>query len=85
MDKNSENHMFFEGERTKIFPPLDKTEGIVLKLLLGKTGKGTYVARIKALPEKGNYVLRVTLVQEGVRWFDELPIQLMNDIPIKVV
>ncbi|HEY9812557.1 MAG TPA: methyltransferase domain-containing protein [Candidatus Sericytochromatia bacterium] len=85
MDKSAENYIFFEGERTKIFPPLAKLEGIVFKPLLGKTGKGTYVARIRALPEKGNYVLRVTLVQEGVRWFDELPIQLMKDIPIKVV
>jgi hypothetical protein len=85
MDKHAENYIFFEGERTKIFPPLDKTQGIVEKPLLGKIGKGNYVARIRALPEKGNYILRVTLVQEGVRWFDGLPIQLMKDIPIKIV
>ena len=85
MDESASQYLLFDGERTKIFPPLDGTDGIVFKPLLGKIYKGTYTARIKSMPEKGKYILRVTLVQEGVQWFDLSATQLMKDIAIKIV
>lgn len=85
MDEQTKNYILFDGERTPIFPPLDRAEGIVFKPLLGKIAKGTYLARIKAIPEKGNYILRFTLVQEGVRWFDLAQTQLKKDILIKII
>lgn len=85
MDEQAKSYILFDGERTKIFPPLDRAEDIVFQPLLGKITKGSYLARIKAILEKGNYILRVTLVQEGVQWFDLAPTQLSKDIPIKIV
>ena len=85
MDEQANNYIIFDGERTSIFPPLDRDEGIVFEPLLGKIAKGTYLVRIKAIPKKGNYILRVTLVQEGVCWFDLSPTQLSKDIPIKII
>lgn len=85
MDVQANNYILFDGERTQISPPLDRAEGIVFKPLLGKIAKETYLARIKAIAEKGNYILRVTLVQEGVRWFDLAHTQLRQDIPITIV
>lgn len=85
MNKQATNYIVFDGERTKIFPPLDKAKPMLFKSLLCQITKQTYTAKVKSLSEKGNYTLRVTLVQEGVRWFDEPPTQLMEDILINLV
>ncbi|WP_414584200.1 methyltransferase domain-containing protein [Scytonema sp. PCC 10023] len=85
MNQQANNYIVFDGERTKIFPPLYKGKPILLKSLLGQVTTETYTAKVKALPEKGNYILRVTLVQEGVRWFDEVPTQLMEDVLISMI
>ncbi len=85
MNEQATNYIVFDGERTRLFPHLDRREGIVLKSLLGRIAKGTYTTKVRALSEKGNYILRVTLVQEGVRWFDVAPTQLMDDISIRIV
>ena len=85
MNEQATHYIVFDGERTKIFPPLDKAQPIGLKSLLNQRAKETYLAKIQSLPNKGNYILRVSLVQEGVRWFDTPPSQLMEDILISVV
>ncbi|ARV60967.1 methyltransferase [Nostocales cyanobacterium HT-58-2] len=85
MNKQATNYIVFDGERTKIFPPLDKAKPVILKSLLGHITTETYAAKVKAPAEKGDYILRVTLVQERVRWFDEVPTQLMEDILISLV
>jgi hypothetical protein len=51
----------FEGLRTPLFPPLDPGTSEIFEL------------KVAAPPIPGDYSLRITLVQEGVRWFDELP------------
>jgi SAM-dependent methyltransferase len=34
--------------------------------------------------ESGSYLLRLTLVQEGVQWFDVAPLSIFCDVPIEV-
>jgi hypothetical protein len=51
----------FEGLRTPLIPPIDPGNS------------ATYEFKIAAPPEPGDYRLRITLVQEGIRWFEELP------------
>jgi hypothetical protein len=55
------NVTIFEGLRTPLIPPLDPGSS------------RTYELKVAPPPAPGEYRLRVTLVQEGVRWFDELP------------
>jgi hypothetical protein len=55
------NVAIFEGLRTQFVPPLDPGSS------------GIYELKIAPPPDPGEYRLRITLVQEGVRWFDELP------------
>ncbi|MDM9584999.1 class I SAM-dependent methyltransferase [Nostoc sp. GT001] len=86
MNEEATDYIVFEGQRTKIFPPLNSSEDIVLKHLFNnKVPKETYKIKLRSLAQKGSYILRVTLVQEGVRWFDLAPTYLMEDIGIRVI
>lgn len=58
----------FEGQRSKISPALNTNS------------QGLYQVSIKAPQESGRYILRITLVQENVRWFDQHPNPLAIDI-----
>ena len=51
----------FDGIRTPLVPSIEPGSS------------QTYEIKIAAPPEPGDYRLRVILVQEGIRWFDELP------------
>ncbi|MFZ5595895.1 MAG: Wzt carbohydrate-binding domain-containing protein [Bacillota bacterium] len=62
----------FEGERSPFFPPL----------LPSCTGR--YRFNIKAPDRRGEYILRVTLVQEHVAWFDRMEGRLYEDVPVAV-
>lgn len=86
MNEKRNVDIVFDGERTKLFPPLDTGKGGLWSFLRGNTivGKQSYKARVKSLPEIGKYTLRVTLVQEGVRWFDQAPTNLKHDIDLIV-
>jgi hypothetical protein len=53
--------VIFEGIRTPLIPPLDPGSARIYEL------------KVAAPLASGEYRLRVTLVQDGVRWFDELP------------
>lgn len=55
------NVTIFEGLRTALIPPLDPGSSRIYEL------------KVAAPLASGKYCLRITLVQEGVRWFDELP------------
>lgn len=54
------NVTIFEGLRSQLIPPLDPGSSEIYEL------------KIAPPPDPGEYRLRITLVQEGVRWFDEL-------------
>jgi hypothetical protein len=43
-----------------------------------------FPVRVRAPGDKGRYLLRLTLVQEAVRWFDELPAAIAVDVPVFV-
>ncbi|BAY96341.1 hypothetical protein NIES37_02730 [Tolypothrix tenuis PCC 7101] len=72
MNEPGTNNIIFDGERTAIFPPLNPI------------AQNSYKVKIKIPQENGNYLLRLTLVQENVRWFDQEPINLKQDIPITI-
>lgn len=61
-----------EGERSDIFPPLTPLD------------KRSYAATINAPTEAGIYTLRLTLMQEHVRWFDNDPLCVREDVKILV-
>jgi 2-polyprenyl-3-methyl-5-hydroxy-6-metoxy-1,4-benzoquinol methylase len=65
------------GDRTRIFPPSKSTQ-------IANMGDPYYV-RIIAPNQAGQYILRITLVQEQVRWFDQSPIDLKQTQSITVV
>jgi len=56
-----------------------------LKPALGPHQAASYVMTIAAPAEPGPYRLRVTLVQELVRWLDGLPYPVSADAPLVVV
>jgi len=49
------------GPRTRLLPPLEPR------------GEGRYFVTLRAPAEAGAYRLHLTLVQESLRWFDDLP------------
>lgn len=55
------NVVVFEGLRTPLIPSIDPGS------------LETFEIKIAAPPKPGEYRLRITLIQDGVRWFDELP------------
>jgi len=66
-------YLEFGGERTRLKP--DARAGSVTAYEMGVSS-----------PEKpGSYLLRVTLVQELTRWFDQAPINLYCDLPVVCV
>ncbi|MHC5938412.1 methyltransferase domain-containing protein [Nostoc sp.] len=85
MNADATDYIIFDGERTKLLPHLDRGESILLLSESRKIQINKYKVKVKTLPEKGNYILRITLVQEGVRWFDTAPTNLMKDICIKII
>jgi hypothetical protein len=62
-----------DGLRSGIYPPLEPGARRSIK------------ADILAPPEPGRYVLRLTLVQEDIRWFDTKPTNIRQDLPVDVV
>lgn len=73
IEEKSAKTIVYGGERSKILPPLNSK------------AKEVYQAKVKAPTEAGNYILRMTLVQELVRWFDQAPAKLVEDIVIGVI
>ncbi|WP_404604982.1 sulfotransferase family 2 domain-containing protein [Caballeronia udeis] len=62
----------FDGERTKISPGLSPGE------------KEEFSVLVESPIKAGRYVLRVTMVQEGVAWFDEGESPVFSDIEMIV-
>jgi 2-polyprenyl-3-methyl-5-hydroxy-6-metoxy-1,4-benzoquinol methylase len=81
MDQQAQARVVTEGERTRLFPPLAQSSGMMLSPDRSST---SYQAQVWAPQKSGSYVLRVTLVQEAIRWFDAPPINLAQDIALVV-
>lgn len=84
MNEQGTDYLVFDGERNKIIPNLAPTQGKSF-LPRQKQKHHKYQIQVKAPPQPGNYKLRVTLVQEGVRWFDTEPTNLAEDIYISIL
>ena len=72
LNERAQSPVVFDGERTGIAPPLEPGE------------KREVAMKVKAPDLPGHYILRITLVQESVRWFDELVPPVKCDVPISV-
>jgi len=70
---HSGESIVFDGERTRLHP------------MLRRDGSEEYEMMIVAPPKSGTYVLRTTLVQEGVRWLDRPPECTYQDAQVCVV
>lgn len=62
----------FDGDRTKIWPRLAANQN------------RTLTVSVKAPNDVGRYILRVTLVQEGIAWFDEAGSRVFSEVEIAV-
>jgi 2-polyprenyl-3-methyl-5-hydroxy-6-metoxy-1,4-benzoquinol methylase len=72
LDEKATRTLVWNGERSVIVPPL--SSGM----------RRVFPVRVRAPGDKGRYLLRLTLVQEAVRWFDELPAAIAVDVPVFV-
>jgi hypothetical protein len=73
MSSDTQSVAIYDGVRTSIRPPLGP----------GVTGRLEALVESPSTP--GNYALRMTLVQEGVQWFDSAPINVLSDAIISVL
>ncbi len=72
LDADSRETLVFDGERSAIIPPL----------MPG--ARRRFRAPVKAPQQAGKCILRLTLVQESVRWFDAPPVNLAAEALIAV-
>jgi 2-polyprenyl-3-methyl-5-hydroxy-6-metoxy-1,4-benzoquinol methylase len=68
--KTSGQYLIFEGERSRVTPDTRSS------------GSDIYEMGVTAPDVPGNYVLRITLVQERIRWLDQVPYRVYCDVPI---
>ncbi|MEK7403806.1 MAG: class I SAM-dependent methyltransferase [Acidobacteriota bacterium] len=67
LDEEAGRALVFDGLRTRLWPPLCHGRSMC------------YVVPVRAPELPGRHRLRLTLVQEGVRWFDQPPTNLYAD------
>src|SRR5437588_11249356 len=72
LDEEGSATIVFDGKRTPLIP------------ILSPGSKEFYEGNIRAPVERGRYTLRMTLVQEAVRWFDQAATPLAADVSIVV-
>jgi len=91
MDKKDSTCIIFEGHRTKLLPSLHPTAPddtkFWSKLFSSNVISGReicYQVRVKAPPQPESFILRITLVQEGVFWWDSVSPSLFQALPIEV-
>jgi hypothetical protein len=72
LDEEGSRVVLFNGERTRLHSPLMPHDACEIQ------------AFVVAPSAAGRYVLRVTLVQEGVAWFDDEASQVFGDVHITV-
>ena len=72
LQEDAHGILVFDGERSGIKPPLYSGARRHLNV------------RVRAPMQTGTFVLRLTLVQELVRWFDNPPLSVKSDVHIRV-
>lgn len=63
----------FDGERSKLLEPL------------GPHSRGTFGLTVIGPQASGKYILRITLVQEQLFWFDEVSKQAYHDEHVRII
>ncbi|KAM3103177.1 methyltransferase domain-containing protein [Phormidesmis sp. 146-12] len=81
MNEQATQRIVYGGERTKLLPPLTQASGI---LSFNRQVATTYQMQLQAPTQSGRYVLRLTLVQEAIRWFDDPPTYLAEDFIVTI-
>lgn len=76
LDAETMKNIIVDGERTRIYPPvgIDKTENYQCLIPLP----------VQEEEEKAAYILRMTLVQERVGWFDDAQPPVFDDVLIEI-
>ena len=72
IDETTSETIVWEGKRSGLLPPL------------GPGCTELYIARIQAPERTGHHILRTTLVQEAVRWLDQIPSMVFADVVIEL-
>ncbi len=72
LSADTHDTLVFDGERSAILPPLHPG------------ARRSFPVRVQAPLNAGDFLLRLTLVQESVRWFDMPPVNLAIDARIAV-
>jgi 2-polyprenyl-3-methyl-5-hydroxy-6-metoxy-1,4-benzoquinol methylase len=72
IDETTSETIMFDGKRSALFPPL------------GPGSTASYTVKVETPKRPGSYVLRTTLVQEGVRWLDEAPTLAFADARVRL-
>lgn len=70
--KTSREVVVFEGIRSGLFPGL------------GANATGQLAMTILAPTEPGDYLLQTTIVQDGVRWHEEVEPEILQEFPVSV-
>jgi len=73
LPEGKDGEPIFDGVRSAIRPPLSPGE------------VRDFPVKVMPPSTAGNYTLRITLVQELVRWFDAEPVNVFTDLPVHVV
>lgn len=73
IEKATEIETVFDGKRTKIIPSIRVNE------------QRQFSLSVEAPSKASEYILRVTLVQEGVAWFDKEEHRVFSDIDVFVL
>ncbi len=72
LDSETGAPVFFDGRRTMLEPEVPAQS------------RRDFTAEVETISTPGRYTLRLTLVQEGVRWFDDLPMRIYADRIVEV-
>jgi hypothetical protein len=72
IEKATRRMVVFDGSRSRISPPLDPNT------------TGRYPMKIVSPGQPGEYILQTTMVQEGVRWFEDIQPGIVQEFGVSV-
>jgi hypothetical protein len=73
IDKATREMVVFDGQRSGLFPPVPAISS------------RTYGMWIVAPDQPGEYILQTTIVQDGVRWLDEINPKILQEFELTVI
>ena len=73
LDAETGEVVVFDGQRSGLFPPVPANSS------------RTYAMLIIAPDQPGEYILQTTIVQDGVRWLDEINPKILQEFELTVI